>query len=649
MTWMQRIVRATTICVFLSAGFAFAVDTATPASANTTTGTETTTATITPASPTPGTPAIKLAKDHSFSKILSEFKNKIEEMTEHLESATTPHKITNSSAKTQATSAVTSTTSTVAAPAVTPTPDQTAQPATTQVQTLTTTAPAANSAQSPVAAISSSAAAPLADQEANTKPAMPTDDTPLSKYIKNNDSTNPQPQAQNQKITLNFSNIPSRELIQIFAQFTGLNFIVSDNVKGNTSVHLENIPWQQALEAILKSEGLDQRRIGNAIIIAPIEEIANQEAKELEAEQKIEQIKYKNQIDNLQSVQKIEDLQPLVNRVITLNYAKASDIKDLLTKDGSLLSPRGKVGVDTSSNSIWIRDTELYADSLSRLIKRLDSPVRQVLIEARIVKIERPYEKSLGIRWGVTSKENNLSGNLSGANYTTGSQYSTPPVEPQGPQPLVQPVLTDRLNFNTPASALNNGTLTPASVGLAYAQLGNFNIDLEISALEYEGKLETISKPRLVTSNLQTAKISTGEEIPYNEATSSGATSISFKEAALSLEVTPRITPDNRVILTLKVANDQQGDSVPVGTGTAVTIDTEQEESQVLVDNNQTIVLGGVFKLQKNKTITRIPFLGQLPIVGYLFKQTVWKNSRSELLIFLTPKIINKPADLNED
>lgn len=624
---MRRITQAVIVCTFLSGSFAFAVDSTAPASS------------AAPAvAPTPApTPA---APKHSFSSMLSEIKEKVEALANSIEK---PKKAAQAAATTPASSTV-MTTSPATSPAA-----STAAPATAGDKDTNTAviAPWAitsekNEAAAPIAAISSAPSAPIADQanaqdDSSAKPALPTDDTPLSKYIKNNDSSSPQPQAQ--RITLNFANIPSRELIQIFAQFTGLNFIVSDNVKGNTSIHLENIPWQQALDAILKSQGLDQRRVGNAIIIAPIDEIANQEVKELQAEQKIEETKYKNQIDNLQAVQRIEDLQPLVNRVLTLNYAKAADIKDLLTKDGSLLSPRGKVGVDTASNSVWIRDTELHADSLARLVKRLDSPVRQVLIEARIVKIDRPYEKSLGIRWGVTSVENNLSGNLVGANYLVNGQ----------PASAVTPVLTDRLNFNTPASALNNGTLNPATVGLALAQLGNFNIDLEVSALEYEGKLETISKPRLVTSNLQTAKISTGEEIPYNEATSSGATSISFKEASLSLEVTPRITPDNRVILTLKVANDQQGNSVPVGTGTAVTINTEQEESQVLVDNNQTIVLGGVFKLQKNKTVTRIPFLGQLPIVGYLFKQTIWKNTRSELLIFLTPKIINKPSDLSEE
>lgn len=467
----------------------------------------------------------------------------------------------------------------------------------------------------------------------STPGAKPADSSAIKRYENNTKKTN---NAQN--ITLNFTNVPVRELIQVFAQFTGLNFIISDNVKGNMSIHLENIPWPQALNAILTSQNLGQRRVGNAIIVAPINEIADQQAKELEAEQRIEQLKYAQEIANLQAEQRIEDLQPLTNQVVRLKYAKAADIKDLLTKDGSLLSPRGKVGIDNSSNTVWIRDTEKHATSLARVIRKLDTPVKQVLIEARIVKIERPYEKSLGIRWGVTSVENNLSGTLEGANQIVG-----------GTQPASVTPLSDRLNFDHPASSLNNGALSPSTVGLALSVLGNFKIDLELSALEYEGKLETISKPRLITSNLQPAKITNGEEIPYQEASSSGATSVEFKEASLTLEVTPRITPDNRVILDVKVSNDAQGNTVPVGTGTAVAITTEQEESQVLLDNGQTVVLGGVFKLDKRKTVTRVPFFGQIPIVGYLFKQSVWRNTRTELLIFLTPKIINKPSDLNEE
>ncbi len=484
---------------------------------------------------------------------------------------------------------------------------------------------------------SANAAKPQAtDKAQNNTPAsavVPSANTPIEAYS----ARQAQP-ITNKNISLNFSDISTRELIQVFAQFTGLNFVISDNVKGNMSVHLKNMPWPQALKVILQSQGLGQRRIDNTIIIAPIKEIANQEAQELESEQRIQQLKFEHEIQDLQAEERIQDLQPLVNRVVPLKYAKAEDIKDLLTKSGSLLSKRGKIGIDITSNSVWIRDTATYTAQLVNLIHKLDTPAPQVLIEARIVSVQRPYERSLGLSWGVTNPSNNLSGTLRGANFEVNGLPST-----------VDPVLADRLNFNQPAALLGSPSLTPATVGLALAQLGNSQIDLELSALEQEGKVELISSPRLVTSNLQKATIETGQEIPYQEASSSGATTISFKDAALKLEVTPRITSDNRVILTLLVTNNQAGDTVAVGTGTAVSIRTEQEESQVLLNNNQTIVLGGVYKIDNRKIVTRIPFLGQIPVVGYLFKQTNIRNTRDELLIFLTPKILRKPSDLNKE
>jgi len=474
-----------------------------------------------------------------------------------------------------------------------------------------------------------------ATTEAEQKPAaLNKPETALKRYINNTTTT--------KRITLNFTNIPTRELLQLFAQFTGTNFIISNKVAGNMSIHLKNIPWNQALTAILKSQGLAQRRLGETVIIAPAADIQQEQLQELKQAQEISKFKTNATISSLESITKIQGLQPLSNKIIILNYAKAEDIANMLTKEGSLLTSRGSLGFDPRSNSIWIRDTASHIATIMRLIKKLDFPEKQVVIEARIVSISRPFERQLGIRWGLSSTANKLSGTLAGAN----SNLTTP---------LDQVSLPTRLNFNFAGSATSAPVLqassTPiASLGIALAKLGNFNVDLELSALEEEGKIQLVSKPRLVTSNLQEASIETGQEIPYQESTSSGATSISFKNASLSLKVTPRITADNRVLLSITVTNNRAGTVVPLaGGGSAIPIDTEQESSTILVNDRQTIVLGGVYRQDKRKIVTRIPFLGRIPIIGYLFKYTQIRNNRDELLIFLTPRIIHTPSDLNKE
>lgn len=420
----------------------------------------------------------------------------------------------------------------------------------------------------------------------------------------------------NNRISLNFTNIKTRELLQVIAQFTGLNFVVSDAVKGNMSIHLINVPWQQALHVVLKAQGLGERRVGEIIYVAPIQDLARQDIEELRAKQQL------------------QELEPLQNRIVKLRYADAEEITKLLTsKNGTIISPRGQVNFDKRTNSLWIRDTEYNLHEIIPLVYRLDHPAKQVVIQARIVSIERPYEEQLGARFGVTSPEH-LSGTLEGANALA-----------QGVPPQLV-AIKDRLNFNVPATPIFGAT--PGTIGLAVAQLGNVFIDLELSALERQGHLQLISSPRLMTSNQRPAYIKVGEEIPYQTATASGATAIEFKDAVLQLEVTPQITSDNRILLNLKVSNNRAG--IPVnleGAGQAIPIETEEESSSILVNNHQTIVIGGVYKQNKQKIISRIPFLGTLPLVGRLFSHTQDKNDQSELLIFLTPHIIHKPSQLD--
>lgn len=422
-----------------------------------------------------------------------------------------------------------------------------------------------------------------------------------------------------EKISLNFTNIKIRELLQIMAQFTNLNFVLSDSVQGEMSIHLHQVPWNQALHVILKSQNLGERRVGSIIYIAPIPDLLNQRLTELKAEQSM------------------RDLVELKDRVVKLNYANAEDIqKILVTKDFSLLSSRGVTNIDKRTNSVWVRDTPEHIDTVIRLIQQLDHPVKQVLIEARLVKIRRRFEEQLGARFGLTNPKK-LSGTLTGANSMAG-----------GTRP-VNVTLADRLNFNSPASGTIFGTSgAPGSIGLAVARLDNNLIDLELSALEEQNNVDILSAPKLITSNQQPAYIQTGEQVPYQAATSSGATSVQFKDAVLKLEVTPQITPDHRIILKLKVSNNTVGSPI-TGSGGSVNyaIDTEEEESVVLLNNHQTVVLGGVYRLTKKNVVRRIPFLGKLPLLGALFRNKVEQSDKNELLIFLTPHIIHKPADIS--
>ncbi len=421
-------------------------------------------------------------------------------------------------------------------------------------------------------------------------------------------------------ISLNFTNIKIRELLQIIAQFTKLNFIINDNVSGEMSIHLHQVPWTQALDVILKSQNLGERHVGNVIYIAPMNELLTQQVAELEAQKRM------------------QDLAPMQDKVIRLSYANAEDIQKLLaSKDSSLLSKSGSTSIDKRTNSVWIRDTAAHIQTVTRLIHQLDHPVKQVMIEARMVEIDRRFERQLGARFGL-SNPNSLSGTLQGANELVGAGGDVAAVP-----------LADRLNFDLPATGTIFGSdYTPGSIGLAVAKLGSSFIDMELSALEQQNELDIISSPRLITSNQEKAYIETGEQIPYQASTSSGATSVSYADALLKLEVTPQITPDNRVVLNLVVSNNSAGTPILLAEGgSAIPINTQEEGSRVLLNDNQTVVLGGVYQRQKSNVVQRIPFLGHIPILGHLFTNTDKETENSELLIFLTPHIIQKPGDMS--
>ncbi|MDN3405021.1 type IV pilus secretin PilQ [Pseudoalteromonas sp. S3260] len=405
-------------------------------------------------------------------------------------------------------------------------------------------------------------------------------------------------------MTLNFQDISVRAVLQIIAGYNDFNLVTSDSVTGNITLRLDGVPWDQALDVVLRIKGLDKRMDGSILMVAPSEELAAREAKELKAKQQV------------------EDLEPLYSEYIRLNYAKAEDFADLLKTDtNSIITARGSVSVDQRTNTLLMKDTAKSIESVRRMVETLDIPVKQVVIEARMVTVRDNVTEDLGVRWGFSDQQGSdgVSGTLEGAETISNGNI---------------PSLSDRLNVNLPVANPS------ASIGMHIAKLANGTlIDLELTALEEENKGEIIASPRITAANQQKARIEQGTEIPYVESASSGATTVSFKKAVLSLEVTPHITPDNKVILNLIITQDTRGDTVQTGTGPAVAIDTQQIETQVLVENGQTVVLGGIFQQQIINSTKKVPLLGDLPYVGRLFKSTSEFNEKRELLIFVTPKI----------
>jgi type IV pilus assembly protein PilQ len=406
------------------------------------------------------------------------------------------------------------------------------------------------------------------------------------------------------KLSLNFQDIDVRSVLQLIADFTDLNLVASDTVQGGITLRLQNVPWDQALDLVLKTKGLDKRKVGNVLLVAPADEIAARERQELESQRQL------------------QELAPLRRDLIQVNYAKASDIAKLFqsvtgSKDKSETA-RGSITVDDRTNSIIAYQTQESLDELRRIVAQLDIPVRQVMIEARIVEATVNYDKSLGVTWGGQSTKGKATiyGGQSATSSTTTAGTSTPFVD---------------LGASNATSGIGIGFLT-----------NNTLLDLELSAMEATGNGEIVSQPKVVTSDKETAKILKGTEVPYQEASSSGATTVSFKEASLSLEVTPQITPDNRIIMDVKVTKDEP-DYLNEVLGVPP-IKKNAVNAKVLVNDGETIVIGGVFSNTQSKTTAKVPFLGDVPYLGRFFRSDTVSEAKSELLVFLTPRIMNNQA-----
>ncbi|MDH4611930.1 type IV pilus secretin PilQ [Pseudomonas sp. BN102] len=427
-----------------------------------------------------------------------------------------------------------------------------------------------------------------------------------------------------EKLSLNFQDIDVRSVLQLIADFTDLNLVASDTVQGNITLRLQNVPWDQALDLVLKTKGLDKRKVGNVLLVAPADEIAARERQELESQKQL------------------AELAPLRRELIQVNYAKASDIAKLFQSvtsgdpSAAGTDERGSITVDDRTNSIIAYQTQDKLDELRRIVTQLDIPVRQVMIEARIVEANVDYDKALGVRWGGAFASGNWAGFGKDGNIG---------IEDEGAGncgPFAGNCTLPTNDDDSPTPFVDLGAVNSTS-GIGIGFISNHAIlDLQLSAMEKTGNGEIVSQPKVVTADKETAKILKGSEIPYQEASSSGATSTSFKEAALSLEVTPQITPDNRIIMEVKVTKDAP-DFANALNGVPP-INKNEVNAKVLVNDGETIVIGGVFSNTQIKAVDKVPFLGDLPFLGRIFRRDVVQDKKSELLVFLTPRIMNSQA-----
>ena len=433
-----------------------------------------------------------------------------------------------------------------------------------------------------------------------------------------------------ERLSLNFQDIPVRAVLQLIADFTELNVVVSDSVGGSLTLRLKNVPWDQALDIILKAKGLSKRESGNVMLVAPSEEIAAQEKIDLEAQMAV------------------TDLSPLKSVYFEVNYAKVTDLITLFKsggeEGGSLLSNRGSIIVDERTNTLIIKDTQDTINEVRKILTKLDIPIRQVMISSRIVIANDQFSKELGARFGVSSVQNINGGaganggatiGISGNAFETDAIQSAAAANGSANASDLIFGTVDRFNVNLPAVG--------AAGSLAFSVLkGGSLVDLEISALQADNKGELISSPRVVTADRHEAFIEQGVEVPYQTASSSGATTISFKKAVLSIKVTPQITPDDRIIMDLEVKKDAVGQvfvNIP-------SIDTREVSTQVLVDNGDTIVLGGIYEQITRDDVEKVPVLGDLPIIGYFFRHSIVSDTKAELLIFVTPKVLKDSLSL---
>lgn len=447
-----------------------------------------------------------------------------------------------------------------------------------------------------------------------------------------------------EKLSLNFQNIEVRAVLQVIADFTGLNIITSDTVTGNLTLRLKDVPWDQALEIIMQSKGLDKRKNGNVILVAPADELAAKEKQVFESQQQI------------------DDVEPLRTEVFTLNYMKAEALKDILSDPKQkILSKRGSAVLDPRTNTVFVQDIPKYLEQVQAIINKTDVPVKQVMIESRLVIADEKFGKDLGARFGVTQ-----TGRPGSSVATIGSSIGNRPTTVSSTGTItqgthngtLQTALTDTLRYDQASNT--NSTLTSSdglpdlmsNLPVTKAGAGSFAftlfrlsagllLNLELSALETDKRGKVVSSPRITTANQRKAKISAGTEIPYLQASSSGAANVTFKPAVLSLEVTPQITPDDKIIMELEVKKDKVGQTVRVGLGEAVAIDTQSINTQVLVGNGETAVLGGIYEQTDRTDVDKVPFFGDLPIMGNLFKRKSIISDKTELLIFITPKIMD--------
>jgi type IV pilus assembly protein PilQ len=421
-----------------------------------------------------------------------------------------------------------------------------------------------------------------------------------------------------EKLSLNFQNVDVRAVLQVIADFTGLNIITSDTVTGNLTLRLKDVPWDQALDIILQAKGLDMRKNGSVVWIAPRDELATKEKLALESQQQI------------------ADLEPTRTESFQLNYQKGDNVIKILTDDRQrLLSRRGSAVYDPRTNTVFVQDTASRLEEIRKLIAKIDVAVRQVMIEARIVEAIDTFARNLGVKLGyndLTGRGTQLGGGptrglvggqLAATGYTSG-QVSTPVA-----------TLDQSLSVNLPATAIAG--FNPAAFSLLlFNSAGTKFLNLELSALQADSKGKIISSPRVVTADQVEASIEQGTEIPYQQATASGATSVQFKKATLSLKVKPQITPDDNVIMTVDVHKDRVG----VETRSGPSIDTKQVSTQVLVENGGTVVIGGIYEQEERSETRKVPALGDVPVIGFLFKQNQRKDDKTELLVFISPKII---------
>ncbi len=439
---------------------------------------------------------------------------------------------------------------------------------------------------------------------------------------------------EGQRLTLNFQDIETRAVLQLLAETSGKNIVVSDTVSGNVTLRLRNVPWDQALDIVMTTKGLDMRQNGNVIIVAPAEEIAARETADLEAKLAI------------------SELEPIYSEFLQVNYAKATDLASLITAQGGgnpMLSERGSVGVDERTNTLLVQDTAERLQNIRRMVTTLDIPIKQVLIESRIVVVNDDFSRDLGMRLGVTAFNENSSDGLtviSGSGFGTDTMINSALENLADPTngtiyPVEVPALNNRYNVSVP--------IADAAGRFSLAILeSEYLVDLELSALEAEGRGEIVSTPRVITANQKEATIKQGVEIPYQQSASSGATTVQFKEAVLELVVTPQITPDNNIIMDLRVSKDNVGDIISTGGlgGTVPSIDTRSVETQVLVADGQTVVLGGIYETERRETINKVPLLGDIPVAGALFRSKQRLDNKAELLIFVTPRILEEGSTI---